>query len=129
MPALTLTDFEAHIDRKIEEARLRGDFDNLPGIGKALDLDDDATVPADLRVANRILKNSGYVPAELKQVSEVNQLIGAIERAELGDADLPEASRRLRALLAQIDASGRRATAERAWHEYNEALARRLDRR
>lgn len=128
MNPLTLTDYEAHIDRKIEEARRRGDFDNLPGSGRPLALDDDALVPEELRVATRILKNAGYVPPEVEHLSAVNQLIAAVERQELGDSERAAATRRLRVLLAQIEAAGRPATAQRAWVDYNAALLRRVDR-
>jgi len=51
-------------ERRIEEAIARGEFDELPGAGRPLELDDDPLVPEDMRVACRILKNAGYVPAE-----------------------------------------------------------------
>jgi hypothetical protein len=117
---------DALVERRIAEAIARGEFDDLPGSGRPLPLDDDPLVPEEQRVAHRILKNAGYIPPELEQISEVNRLLAAIERAELGDAEQAHASRRLRALLAQIEASGRPATAMRAWLEYNEALTRRL---
>ncbi|MFN3564783.1 MAG: DnaJ family domain-containing protein [Burkholderiaceae bacterium] len=117
---------DALVERRIAEAIARGDFDDLPGVGKPLALDDDALVPEDVRVAYRILKNAGYVPPELEQIAEVDRLLAAIERAELGDAERARASRRLRALLIQIEASGRPATAMRAWLDYNEAITRRL---
>ena len=58
--------FELIAERKIEEAAARGEFDGLPGEGRPLDLDDDALVPEDLRMAYRILKNAGYAPQEVQ---------------------------------------------------------------
>jgi hypothetical protein len=117
---------DALVERRIAEAIARGEFDDLPGSGRPLALDDDPLVPEEQRVAHRILKNAGYIPPELEQISEVNRLLAAIERAELGDAAQAQAGRRLRALLARIEVSGRPATALCAWLEYNEALTRRL---
>jgi len=114
---------DALVERHIENAIARGEFDRLPGAGKPLPLDDDALVPAELRAAYRLLKNSGYVPPELEQVSEVNQLLAAATRGEV-DADGPRA-RRLRALLVQLELAGRSATVAAAWQQYNEALRRR----
>ena len=46
---------------QIEKAIARGEFDNLPGQGRPLDLDDeDPLWPAEIRMARRILRNSGY---------------------------------------------------------------------
>jgi hypothetical protein len=58
----------------------------------------------------------------------VQQLIGAIERGEDEPGDGGRGGRRLRALLVQLEASGRTATAVRAWHDYEAALQRRLER-
>jgi hypothetical protein len=117
---------DALVERRIAGAIARGEFDDLPGAGRPLALDDDPLVPEEVRVAHRILKNAGFVPPELEQIAEVNRLLAAVERAELGDAEQVHASRRLRALLIRIEASGRPVTAMRAWFEYNEALTRRL---
>lgn len=48
-------------ERKIEEAMEEGQFDNLPGAGKPLALDDCSHLPPDMRMAYTILKNSGYL--------------------------------------------------------------------
>lgn len=52
-------------EQRIKEALERGDLEGLPGAGRPLELDDDALVPEELRLANRILKNAGYTPADL----------------------------------------------------------------
>jgi len=48
-------------EMRIKEALDRGDFNNLPGAGQPLDLDDDASIPEDLRMAYKLLKNGGYL--------------------------------------------------------------------
>jgi hypothetical protein len=45
-------------EKKIEDAVARGEFDDLPGAGRPLELDDDALVPEEMRMAHRILKNA-----------------------------------------------------------------------
>jgi hypothetical protein len=47
-------------ERKIAEAAERGELDDLPGAGQPLALDDAALIPEELRMAHRILKNSGF---------------------------------------------------------------------
>ena len=55
-------------ERKIEEAIERGEFDDLPGAGQPLDLDDlDASLPEELRLAYRILKNAGMSTTEMAE--------------------------------------------------------------
>lgn len=53
------------VEQKLSEAVSRGELDNLPGAGRPLELDDDALVPEDMRMAHRILRNAGYAPAEV----------------------------------------------------------------
>ena len=113
----------ALVERRLEEAAANGELSNLPGEGRPLDLEDDALVPPELRVAYRILKNAGFLPPELTDIAEVHRLIDAIERG-----DVEPGARRLRALLVQLEAAGRHMTATKAWHDYEAALQRRLDR-
>jgi len=77
---------EAVAEERIQEAIRRGDFDNLPGTGKPLELDDDLLVPPELRVANRVLKNAGLVPAEVAERREIAALEASIARMPEGEA-------------------------------------------
>ena len=113
----------ALVEKRLEEAAAKGELSGLPGEGRPLDLDEDVLVPAELRVAYRIVRNAGFLPPELADIAEVQALIGAIGRGEVEPG-----SRRLRALLIQLESSGRHLTAGRAWHDYEAALQRRLDR-
>jgi hypothetical protein len=128
MASPLLPSYETLIEQRIREAKARGEFDDLPGAGRPLDLDDDLLVPEDLRVAHRILKNAGYVPPEAQQLAEINQLIAAAGREELSSAQGEAAGRRLRALLVQMELAGRPLAAAQAWLDYQEALAQRLQR-
>lgn len=62
------------VERRIMEAMDRGEFDNLPGKGQPLQLDDDAGVPPELRMAYKILKNSGCPPPEVQLKKEIRQI-------------------------------------------------------
>jgi hypothetical protein len=118
----------ALVERRIEEAVARGEFDHLPGAGRPLDLDDDLLVPEELRVANRILRNAGYVPPDAQHIAEINRLIAQIEREEIAPREDSPKARRLRALLIQLELSGCEATSRAAWIRYEEALAARFSR-
>ena len=62
------------IEEKIREAMRNGDFDNLPGAGKPLALDDDSHIPEDLRAGYRMLKNAGMIPEEMQLRKDVVRL-------------------------------------------------------
>ncbi len=81
-----ITDFfialQGIAEEKIVEAMKNGEFDNLPGKGKPVNLDDDANIPPELRVAYRILKNAGYVSEEVSKLREINNLKDMLEDCE-----------------------------------------------
>lgn len=115
--------WDAIIEAKIAEAQRAGAFDNLPGTGKPLDLDDDKLVPEDVRMAYRILKNAGFVPAEIEERKEIADLRKLIDAT----ADHPERKRaiaKLAILEARIEARG--GTLPRA-SDYYAKLARKLE--
>lgn len=55
------TALAAIAEERIRQAAARGEFDDLPGQGKPLDLDDDPLAPLELRTAWRLLKGAGLV--------------------------------------------------------------------
>ena len=73
-------------ERRIQEAIERGEFDDLPGKGKPLHLgEDDRTVPEELRMAYRMLKNAGLLPPEVelhKEILRLTDLLDAVHDEE-----------------------------------------------
>ncbi len=69
-------------ERRIEEAQSQGMFNNLPGAGKPLELEDMSHVPEELRMAYKILRNAGCLPPELEERKELNRLVDLLERCE-----------------------------------------------
>lgn len=65
---------DAIAEERIAEAIRRGDFDDLPGAGKPLDLDGDPLVPEDVRAIYRVLKHAGFVPPEIIERREIAHL-------------------------------------------------------
>ena len=61
-------------ESKIRTAMARGEFDNLPGHGRPLLLEDCSRVPAELRVGFKMLRNAGCLPPELEARREVIRL-------------------------------------------------------
>ena len=68
------------VEDRIQEAQKEGAFDNLPGKGKPLTLEDDSSIPEDLRLAFKILKNANCLPIEMemrKEIFNLRQLLDA----------------------------------------------------
>lgn len=66
--------FDKIVEAIIQEAMARGEFDNLPGQGKPIDLTDYFNTPEDVRVAQSMLKNAGMVPVEVELLQEIMAL-------------------------------------------------------
>jgi len=92
--------FFSHIiaERKIQEAILNGELDNLPGKGKPLQLDDESHIPEELRLAYKILKNAECLPPELELKKEIIRLKDLLQGLE----DVEEKYRLMKRLNFQI---------------------------
>lgn len=73
----TPQDWDTLINQRIEEAMRNGAFDNLRNKGKPLDASPDPHVPADMQMANSLLKNNDLAPA---WISDRGAMLAAIER-------------------------------------------------
>jgi hypothetical protein len=113
------------VERRIAEAIERGDFEDLPGAGRPLKLDDDPLVPEQLRVAYRIMKNAGYVPDEVQLFAELRSAEQLLMQARHDDERVA-AGARLRILLERLGSS--RAMPMQVQAQYFEQLVERLAR-
>jgi hypothetical protein len=69
------------VEAIIKEAMERGEFDNLPGKGKPIDLTEYFETPEEVRLANSVLKNAGMTSREvelLKEIAELKQILAAL---------------------------------------------------
>ena len=62
---------EKTVEAIIREAQERGDFDNLKGRGKPIDLNAYFETPEDMRLAYSVLKNANMVTAEVELLNEI----------------------------------------------------------
>jgi len=93
-------------ERHILDAQRQGEFDNLPGSGQPLMLDDDSHVPAELRAGYRVLKNAGCLPPELEQRKEAVELAQLLNSVRQGTAEHTDYSRRLALLELKLRQAG-----------------------
>jgi hypothetical protein len=73
--------FDKLVEALIREAQERGEFDNLPGKGKPIDLSEYFETPEDTRVAQSVLKNAGIASPEvqlLKEIAELRQVLAVL---------------------------------------------------
>ena len=76
--------FDKIVEERIRKAQLRGEFDNLPGRGEPLVVEDNSGVPEDLRMAYKILKNADCLPPEIeakKEIASTEALLTAVDDA------------------------------------------------
>lgn len=94
------------VDDIIHNAMANGDFDELPGIGKPLELEDESHIPSELRLAHRLLKQNDMTPEWIALGKSIETMLDDTRatlrdeyrayRGRLGDAlrsDMPEARR------------------------------------
>jgi hypothetical protein len=73
--------FDKLVEALIKEAQERGEFDNLPGKGKPIDLTTYFEMPEDVRVVQSVLKNAGMTSPEvelLREIAGLRQLLGIL---------------------------------------------------
>ena len=75
--------FSRVAENRIREAMEQGQFENLPGAGQPLNLEEYFSTPEDLRMAYSILKSANCAPAEVELANEIARLERAI--AQSGD--------------------------------------------
>jgi len=123
---MTLSALEHLAEQRLAQAAARGEFNGLPGAGRPLALDDDRLVPPEQRAALRVLKNAGYVPAEVQDLNECRELTRQLqdpaESADLGRRQRLIA--RLQCLQVRLEAAGLAHSSVLA--QYGPALRRRL---
>ncbi|HHI96610.1 MAG TPA: DUF1992 domain-containing protein [Thermodesulfatator atlanticus] len=79
---MSLLIFQRLAEQRIQEAMKNGEFDNLPGKGKPLKLEDLSNIPEELRLAYKVLKNAGFLPPEVELLKEIKTVEDLLEHME-----------------------------------------------
>ncbi len=90
--------YQKIIEEKIREAVERGEFDDLPGKGEPLKIEDESRLPEDLRLSHKILKNANCLPPELELRKEIRQMEELLD----GIPDEKEKYRRIKLINLKI---------------------------
>ena len=108
------------IERKLQEAREAGAFDALTRKGQ-LDLDDDAHVPEEDRLAMRLLKNNKMAPAWIEEDKGMREKLFAAREG------ITRAYARRLTMLAKAETAGERMAIEDEWMLAKSRFARSVD--
>ncbi len=100
-------------ERKIKEAIDAGVFDDVPGMGKPVDLSVDPFTPVHLRIANKVLKNARALPEWLQLEKEIQQETLAVPAGR---------ERGLRAIAMAKNAASREREIAKLWEDQHERM-------
>ena len=89
-----LNEWQDLVTEKLDEAAARGAFDNLPGSGRPLRLNENPNEPSDMRMANKLLKDNDLTPAWIGDRRALQAEIEALRAAMRRQWDLTRAQAR-----------------------------------
>ncbi|MDR2744311.1 MAG: DUF1992 domain-containing protein [Desulfovibrio sp.] len=115
-------------EKRIEQAQKNGEFDNLPGSGRPLEIEDMSLVPEELRMAYKILRNAGCLPPELAERKEINRLADLLEHCE-DERERLRQMQKLRFMVLRAQTRHQRSIRLEADDPYYARLLDRLGRR
>ena len=121
-----ITGFEKIVEERIRRAIEKGEFDDLPGAGEPLALEDDSSVPEELRLAYKILKNAECLPPEVelrKEIEKTEDLLAALPDA----AEKYRLLKKLNFLILKVNAVRRASIANEIPQHYAARIVSRLE--
>lgn len=108
-------------EEKIREAQRTGAFDNLPGKGKPLQLEDMSWVPEDLRIGYLILKNAHVLPPEAELRKDIHTLEDLLKHVEDG-GERRALAKSIQLKIIRLDLLKRRSPSVTSLAEYKRKL-------
>ena len=117
--------FDKIVEERIRKAQRKGDFKNLPGTGKPLELTEDSHIAEDLRLAHKILKNADCLPPEIeikKEIQQTEDLLAGIQNA----SEKYRALKKLNYLIMKLNTIRQKSVAFEE-PQYSDKLIERLD--
>ena len=120
--------FTKIIEERIRRAQKKGDFDNLAGSGKPLVFDDDRCVSEDLRLAYKILKNSGCLPPEIEEKKEIRQMEDLLETIP-DEKEKYKLIKKINYKIMKLNMMGKKSPLFEEKQLYYKKLIERLDRK
>ncbi|HET9295454.1 MAG TPA: DUF1992 domain-containing protein [Candidatus Binatia bacterium] len=112
-------------EERIKEAQRAGAFDNLPGKGKPLDLEDLSWVPEDLRIGYLVLKNAHVLPPEAQLLKDIHTIEDLLKHVE-DEGERRALAKSIQFKLIRLDMLKRRSMPLRSVRDYSRKLVDKL---
>ena len=112
-------------EERIKEAQRAGAFDNLPGKGKPLDLEDLSWVPEDLRIGYLVLKNAHVLPPEAELLKDIRTIEDLLKHVE-DEGERRALAKSIQFKLIRLDMLKRRSMPLRSIRDYSRKLVDKL---
>ena len=117
--------FQSIVEERILEAQRKGAFDNLPGKGKPLKLEDLSWVPEELRVGYIVLKNAHVLPPEAELLKDIHTLEDLLKHVE-DEGERRALAKSLQWKLIRLDLLKRRSLSLNSVRDYSRKLVTKL---
>ena len=108
-------------EQRILEAQRAGAFDNLPGKGKPLELEDLSWVPEDLRISYHVLKNAHVLPPEVELLKDVHILEDLMKHVE-DEGERHALAKSIQWKMIHLDMLKRRSIDSKSLRDYGRKL-------
>lgn len=115
-------------EQRIQEAQRKGEFENLPGKGKPLELADYSSLPEDLRMAYHLLKNANVLPPEAELLKDIHILEDLLKHVE-DEGERKSLAKSLQWKMMRLDMLKRRSLDLRSARSYERKLIEKFSRR
>jgi len=113
--------FQRLAEQRILEAQRNGEFDDLPGKGKPLELEDLSWVPDELRIGYMILKNAHVLPPEAELLKDIHILEDLLKHVE-DEGERKALAKSIRWKVIRLDMLKRRSISLSSVREYSRKL-------
>ncbi|MCS6927358.1 MAG: DUF1992 domain-containing protein [Candidatus Binatia bacterium] len=117
--------FARIVEERIREAQQAGAFDDLPGKGKPIVLEDLSSVPEDLRMAYHIMKNAHVLPPEAELQKEIHTLQDLLKYIE-EDGERKALVKEIEWKIIRLDLLKRRSFSWQTSRFYGRKLVRKF---
>ncbi len=117
--------FQRLAEQRILEAQRNGEFDDLPGKGKPLELEDLSWVPHELRIGYKVLKNAHVLPPEAELLKDIHTLEDLLKHVE-DESERKALAKSIQLKIIRLDLIKRRSLPLDSLQQYGRKLVRKF---